>query len=318
MEATADKETRPTIKTDVDRVKETRLNCELVSDERINLTHEEAEATLSLKTFTAERPVDDRHVQELYDEMAGGRFRPEHVNLALCELEGETYRVNGQHTCWARLFMPKNYTCLVRKLVYRVKTREDLKKLYGVFDPSYASRSKNHLIKVMLVETAAAGDLSMSIVGYLATGFKFWKWGGDSRESFRRKGHNEVAAAIQQTPELFQRVGDFYALFQRTPHIKQRQGVIGAMFECFDRRPTIAEDFWKPVCDGLGLSDPSDPRYVLMKWLQERTVDGRGSKGHKVTSAEEMYRVCVNVWNRWRAGEKITSVRSTSRRFRAS
>jgi hypothetical protein len=314
-----DEMVKPEITTDVERTREAQLKCDLIEDKPFDLTVEAAYAILELKTFAGERPVDDRHVQELYDEMANGRFRPEHVRIALCYLGADLYRINGQHTCWARISMPKGFACEVRRLVYRVPNEAELKKLYGVFDPAYSARSVNHLTRMLLNNTAATEGIAISTVGYLATGFKFWFW--EKREEFRRAGHNEVSGQILKNPELFKMVANFYTPYTRVPHIFHRQAVIAAMFECWDKKPTIAPDFWKPVCDGLGLTEETDARYALMRWLQSHGVDAGGpnrDRTIKAASAEEMYRVCINAWNRWRAGEKVMAgLRTTQRRFNA-
>lgn len=294
------------------------LNCKLLKDSPLNLTFEKAEEFLSLATFKDERPVADNHVQELYDEMANGRFRGEHVRMAQCLVTAEnvTFRINGQHTAWARLSMPKKYDCWIRYLEYSVPGHEDLKKLYSTFDPQYSSRSAKHLTRLLLSDTAAVEGLSSNIIGHLAVGYKFWKWG----EEGRRQGPNEVAVAIQKEHELFIRVGRFVSPFFKTPHIGHRSGVIAAMFECFSRRPTFAEEFWKPVCDRIGLSTKTDARYALMTWLERHGIDiaPTGRRGKLSTKSEEMYRVSINAWNKWRAGEAVNQLlRGTERRVNA-
>lgn len=307
----------PEIDTAVERTKDSRLQVELMDDAPFSLTIESAMGILEFGTFKGERPVDDRHVQELFDEMANGRFRAEHVRIAVAVMGGDTFRINGQHTCWARTYMPKGYECVVRKLVYRVPNYEELKKLYSFFDPAYSSRTTNHLTRLLLLDTKATEGLSPTVIGHLSSAFKFWFW-GDSRAALRRQGHNEVAMQVQKNPELFQAVAAFYQPFIKTPHVARRQAVIAAIFECWDKRPTLAMDFWKPVCDGLGLTDKEDARYVLMRWLQSHNLETTQDKTKKSTSAEEMYRICINAWNRWRAGEKIVGgMRATSRRVQA-
>lgn len=314
-----DEMTKPEIRTDIERVKETRLLCELLEDKPFELTIETAMEMLEYNTFAGERPVDDRHVQELYDEMANGRFRPEHVRITLCHFGADVYRINGQHTMWARTYMPKGYGCNVRRLVYRVNNLEELKKLYAVFDPAYSARSVNHLTRMLLSNTAATEGLATSAIGHLAVGFKFWFW-GDNKEEFRRQGHNEVSAQILKTPDLFKSVADFYSPFMRTPHIGHRQAVIAAMFECWEKKPTVAAEFWKPVCDGLGLTEKTDARYALMVWLQVHNLSSAGwkDKAKKNITSEEMYRICILAWNKWRINEKVNGAfRATNRRFTA-
>jgi len=309
----------PFVDVSIQKVKEARLQCELLRDEPFELSVDAATNILELQTFAGERLVDDRHVQELYDEMILGRFRPEQVRLAVCYVGDDLYRINGQHTCWARINMPPAYKCHIRKLTYRVPNLQELKKLYAVFDPSYSARSVGHLTRILLLDTPATENISVQVISNLAVGFKFWRWG--STPEFRRQGHNEVSNEIQKYANLFQAVATFYQPFYKASHIGKRSAVIAAMFECFDKKPSIAESFWKPVCDGLNLTDPQDARYILMKWLQGASLDAAHydqKKGKKVVSTEDMYRVCINVWNRWRKDEKISGgLRTTNKRFQA-
>lgn len=308
----------PSVDKNYDKSKDSKLNCELIEDKPFELTIDAAFEILELSEFKGERPINNNHVQELYDEMAAGRFRPEHVRLALCKLGDKTYRINGGHTCWARTNMPPGYSCIVRRLIYKVPNDAELKKLYAVFDPSYSARGSRHLTQIMLLDTTAGAGFSPSIIGHLANGFKYWKY-GENRTEYRRIGHNELSEEIKKHVPLFQAIGAFWPPFVRVPHIGHRQGVLAAMFECYDRRPTMFEEFWKPVCDQLGLTEKTDARHALMTWLQQHMLDiAPGQKKGKITNTEEMYLVCVNAWNRWRAKDLVTGpLRGTSSRVHA-
>src|SRR5262245_6365516 len=58
---------------------------------------------LNMAEFSSDRPLDDRHVARLLNAMKRGTFLPEQVQIITCTLNGKEYRMNGQHTSWARL-----------------------------------------------------------------------------------------------------------------------------------------------------------------------------------------------------------------------
>lgn len=314
-ETTAEKAKSFSVKKDAERADAARLKCVLISNTAFDLTIPAAERVLTYKTFKAERDVNENHIQELYDEMVSGRFRSEHVNLATAELDGEIYRVNGQHTCWARTFMPANYSCIVRKLDYRVPDMEQLRKLYSVFDPSYASRTVGHLTRVLLVDTPETEGIWTSMIPRMAAAYRFWKY--ESEDARRRMGHNEIANEVKKNSAIFQKVAIFAQAYYNEVWFGRRMAVLAALFECIDKRPSLIDGFWKPVADGLGLMEKNDPRYALRNWLMSRSLNiGEGGRREKekVTSPEEMYRVCISAWNTWRANGKVTVLRPTHER----
>ena len=307
-----------TIKKDIDKSKITRLTCTLLSDKQMNLTVAEAERIVDMKTFKLERPISEAHVQELYDEMANGRFLAEHVRIATAKLGNEVYRINGQHTCLARAFMPANYQCFVRLLEYEVPNEDELRKLYSTFDPAYSARSSTHLIKVLLGDTEATAGINVSVISHIASSYRFWQF--PDIEQRKRQGHNELATLIEANSHAFKTVGEFNQAHRDNEMFVKRHSVIAAMFECHDRRPSIWQDFWKPVCDGLGLTEKTDPRYALRRWLQEHglAVRGNGAKDRaKQSTPEETYRICISACNKWRDGEGVQTLRSSGKRVRA-
>jgi hypothetical protein len=63
-----------------------------------------AEILESSEKFVADRSLRQVHVENLLREMRRGMFIESLVTLILCELDGVTYRMNGQHTCWAATY----------------------------------------------------------------------------------------------------------------------------------------------------------------------------------------------------------------------
>ena len=92
-------------------------NSIVVSDEIVDFTVALAQDLSEMKRFPGNRKIDEKWVQFLYREAEKGKFRWEDVCISGVErLNGETYAVNGQHTCRMRIYLGEDYKCKVRIL----------------------------------------------------------------------------------------------------------------------------------------------------------------------------------------------------------
>jgi len=87
----------------------------------------------------------------------------------------------------------------------------------------------------------------------------------------------------------------------------KRAGVVAALFATFDKLGGKAAEFWDPVANGLGISEKTDPRYMLREYLNTHG-QSKGARAVASTTmfvgAEDTYRICISAWNKWRTGEK--------------
>lgn len=293
-----------------------RLEYEVLSDTKVKLDNDKAAAYIDLPIFEGERNVTDGHVQTLYDEMRRGNFNELLVVLSTCELKGVTYKVNGQHTCWAKMFMPESYAPTVREIRYRVKTDEQLRNLYAVYDRGKV-RTEGHLTKIKLVNTPAAEGIWSSNIEKLTAGMKYWLY-PNKQERMRIRDSETAALVKHQHGQVFQNVGRFLQEHHDARHLV-RQPVIGAMFDNFNKVPTIAPDFWEKVATGLGLDDKRDPRYHLREFLTRVVMQKSPSASLKrLADSEEIYRICVQAWNHWRKGGAVQMLRPTKERVKSA
>src|SRR5688500_1830871 len=94
----------------------------LTSQDSVELTPELAKELLAMPAFIGERPMRKRHVGNLVHNMQRGTFRWEWVTIITCRCtephngkpKGATFRMNGQHTCSARLEMQPSYRAPIR------------------------------------------------------------------------------------------------------------------------------------------------------------------------------------------------------------
>lgn len=295
----------------------------IISDGEINLSLDRAYQFLELATFNGERPVSETHVQFLFDEWTAGRFMWHHILLASAELDGKIYRINGQHTCWMRVSIPKTFEpvkCVCRDMVYKVENEQQLRTLYSTFDRG-KHRSVGHVSRVLLTDTEAARDLPSHVITKLVAGFKvFWT---EDHNKLAEKGLNvnEIVGIISKNySSLFNVVGHWFRSHYDMGGLSgmwlRRAGVLGAMLATFQKSVEAASEFWGPCVEGVGLDTRDDPRFQLREFMMTHSNNNTLSSTKTVVSTEDTYRVCINAWNKWRRKEKSQFLRTTEKRFK--
>ena len=278
-----------------------KLKFDVLSDKTVTLSTDKAAEYIDLPIFQGEREVSDTHVQFLYDEMRRGTFNPLLVMLSTALYENAVYKINGQHTCWAVINMPKTFSMQVREIRYRVTSKDQLKILYSTYDRLKA-RTDSHVAKVFLSDTAASEGIWSSNLSRLASGFAFWFI--ESPAIRTKTAPEQIASTIQYDhAELFRTV----ALFVQEHYqdkLALRQPCIAAMFATFERVPTKAAEFWGPVLTGLDISTKTDPRKILRDTF-DRVSTRISSSDRRYMNNEDLYRVCLNAWNKWRKSESV-------------
>lgn len=294
-----------------------KLDLKVLSDETVVLNSEKAAAYIELPVFSGERPVTDSHVQFLYDEMMKGNFNPLLVILSSCEFAGVVYKINGQHTCWAK-FYAEGYEPKVREIRYKVQTAEQLRLLYATYDRNKA-RTDNHITMIELANDPHIKSIPVRIMNLLASAIRFWMF-----ESTRDRGRcrpQDLASLIKNKYlTLCLSVSNFMtANVNSTSEMGfiRRRAVVAAMLETFNKIPTKAHEFWKPVCDGIGLDSKTDPRWQLREFLKHAVIHSSSARGTRSVSEDEMYNHCIPAFNKWRKGEQVKCLRATNERVRA-
>lgn len=288
------------------------LQYKILKDETVNLTPELAFRFLELETFHGERPVRQGHVQYLYDQLISGRFVWHHVSLACARLGNTVYRINGQHTCWMRVNVPKELEPIkaeIQIITYQVEDESNLKALYSTFDRA-AARTQGHIGKVQLMDTEAGREIPVSNLGHLITGFRIffspdWNKGGGAQ----RMRIDELTSLINKNyAQLFNIVGRYFGIHYKDAMWVKRSSVLAACFATFEKNVKLSDEFWGPVFSGIGLTKRADPRWQLRRYIESHglTIEG----GKERVSQEQLYCVCINCWNHWRLGNELFSVKT--------
>ena len=278
----------------------------LVQTRKMDFTVEEAHKVLQHEEFPGDRTLRNGHVDYLISAMMRGTFHPEWVNLVICKFDGKTYRMNGQHTAWARIYMDKGYSCPVTMLEYTAKSMEDMRILYSSIDRS-SPRSKGDVIKSYLAGTPEFEGVKAQTLRVAPQGFAVWFW--KSKHERNQHDGDDIAFLIKtEHYDLTMKVCGFMDRHSTRDckHIL-RAAVVGAMFATFNKAPQIAMEFWGPVANGTGIEKTGDPRLKLRNELIRVAVDvGTGSQSDKKkVSQEYMFRQCVGAWNAYREGRSL-------------
>lgn len=263
-----------------------------------------------VEEFLGDRRLRQAHVDYLVKTMQRGTFHPEWVHLIVCDYKGKTWRMNGQHTAWARLEMPDDWPCAVMLQEYIAKSEQDMRILYSSIDRS-AARTKANVIHSYLKGTNGFADIPAWIMKVLTPGFSVWQW---QKTNQRRQHDGDDIAYLLQTDfyELAMRVGGFLKRMgnKECGHVK-RAPVVGAMFATFQKAPRIAHDFWAPVILGTGIDSTSDPRMKLRNSLQAVSMSSGSRTGKRYVSQEAMFRMCIFAWNAFREDKPMQLLKTS-------
>lgn len=295
----------------------------MTSSEIISLSHEEAERFLHMAEFAGERNVREEHVRYLVAAMKRKTFLWELANLAECRCQeahngnpkGTVYRMNGQHTCWARLEMPaKSYRAPVRLFRYTAKTVADMRRLYSSIDRG-GERSKNNIVFSYLAGRQEFEGIKTGTVKNFPAALMLWRY--EDRQKRRAFDGDAISYLIlTEFQKIYIKVATFLSSFSQTDikHV-QRSASVAAMFATFDKSPVLAADFWRCVITGADIPSVDDPRGRLRTLLLSTRVGADYSeKDMRTVTTEEMYRICINAWNSLKKGKHVKSLRATKQR----
>ncbi len=297
------------------------ISFKVISDRKINLTKPMAEKHILLPAFSGERELRTAHVDDLLAAAKAGSFLFNQTSIAscICEWDGVERRLNGQHTAWMRTYMPEDWECNINSVKYSAPTEDDFRRLYGSIDRG-APRSRGHIIVARVYDTEGWEGVNIPTIKLIQGGLNFWL-------SYGPKGYSSDKLATLMTGEymsLCLKVATLLSTLgvNSKTHLHLRRGsVVAAMFATTQKSREASDQFWKTVADGLNVESNEDARYKLREFLFRHRVDAASSVMVKIQqdtcNSEGMYRICINAWNRWRAGESVRALVQTKKRVAA-
>ena len=275
---------------------------------KINLNAQKAHWLLNeIESFGADRPLSKPHVAKLVSEMQQGHFMPEITTIMVANLNGATYRLNGQHTATAVLEMNKKNKSFslpgVTMIDYTVSDESELRKLYARIDRG-AARTNRDVTFSFLAGTEEFKGVSKRVLKLLPIGLAFMKF-EDSNSRKLYAGETAALDVLGKHLDLSQHIAVFMgALDYKVIHHGHmfRGPVVAALYATFSVDKVDAERFWKAVATGVGFESENEPAARLRQTLKNANLGGgvlqSGPKAR--IGQEDMYRVCLHAWNRYR------------------
>jgi len=271
------------------------INYRVLSDSKVELTKELAQEFIEMPAFIGERPLRDSHVDYLVDQAKSGAFIPTQgsISTCICGWDGQERRLNGQHTCWMRSYMPDNWPCRLQVIKYRVETENDFRKLYSSIDRG-APRTNGHIVNARLYGTSEFDGISKDVIKMLATGLRLWRF-GDPGGTGERPTVDRIASTMQgehlgislKVAELIRLLGIAERHPGRTGDHMRRGAVIAAMFATSDKNHSSSIEFWRTVVDGISISSVTRPAVQTARipaaargGSRSRGCHGKGSSFH--------------------------------------
>jgi len=296
------------------------------SSSQIELDHDQAAKVLEIVEFTdADRRLRPNHVKHLHQTMIRGTFVPSWVTIIVCRCNeaykdnkaGTVYRMNGQHTSWARLEMPKNYRCPVNFEKWTAKTVADMRQLYASIDRG-AKRTKANVLQSYLGGSDQYGEFASDAVRVVAAGLETLLFDERAR---RRECDGDSLAYLMLTDhyDTCQKACEFYESHKKTQqHVHLwRAPVSAVMIESLSKAPVIAKrDFWEYVATGVGFDEKYDARLTYRNALMNCTINTGNRLVHtkRIVSGEQMFRWGQTAWNAFREGRELRVMRAQSSR----
>lgn len=267
------------------------------------------------ETFVAERRLKNKGVNDIIKAAYQGTFLPETVTLAYVWFDGKRIRVNGQHLCIARLFLPDDWNPKVRLIEYEAEMSEDLRRVYCGFDRGQA-RSRVEIVQSYLRGSEEFEGFRKTEIKLLAQGFAVWKWADPTNRT--QQSGDEISRLLKgEYNKIAVRIGTFLNGCDDIPDHIWRAPPIGAMYDTFSKAAAASEEFWNAVAVGTGMSQADDPRLKLRNYLTKVKI-GRSMYATKqkpkpenelvAAFQETVYRACIIAWNAWRDGKGVKNI----------
>lgn len=295
-------------------------NLLLVSSKKHDFSHSLCEEIIGFQEFEGERSLRPPHVNYLINAMLRNTFHQEWVNLVVCKYNDVQWRMNGQHTCLARLELPKAWKQQnqVTVLTYAASTYDAMRELYASIDRN-SPRTKGNIIHSYLGGHAMFVDAPPTLVRLLGESLSFWLWEG-GHERAKHDGDEISYLMLNEHMTLVQTVLNFCLLEPKIlscEHMR-RTPVIAALYETFNHVFQASSTFWTSVKTGVGFDTTNDPGLRLRNALINTKLSNSDTvRRSKCIDRETQYRWCINAFNHWRKGDDMKVLNSTQQRQRA-
>lgn len=289
-------------------------------DNRHNITRTFVNQYMKYPSFTHERPLNRRHIDELKGEITNGRAHVFQWAICYVDEKNEIYRVDGQHSSNALsdLFkkdqVPTGLVCNLDE--YAVETMDEFVKLYNTIDTNVQTRTSTDVMRAAKAMEPKLEPINPTHLHNISRGILFHK---NDCKIVKTRIHRETKIKTVISNVKFCLF--FNLIYQPRAKFLSRYSVIAAMYAIWKKAgkddPEAVIDFWNKVRDGDGLK-MSDPEKILREMLMSHGSFGRSANPNlKIVSEPDQYAWCINAWNHRRSGrntkKKFQGVNATGR-----
>lgn len=280
----------------------------LMKSETVPLTDDLLKEFSELPGGPTERIFKEARVAHLKDKVMSGAAIP--FIWAIAELDGEKFRVNGQHssTMLKNLDGERPKGLMVHLDHYEVDDRYGLVRLFRQFDDRKSQRDPSDVAGAYQMMEDALEKLDRKISKLAVEGIAWFDWNVNAVKTLVGDDRYSLFHEPAIHPFLVW-VGTIYDL--KTKELEQT-AVVAAMWATWQKSTDAAKEFWKIVAHGGDLGNEDHPTTMLDDWLKAAKA-----KNAKAPKPGEFYNGCVHAWNAYRKGEKsLTKIKSdTSKGF---
>jgi hypothetical protein len=270
-----------------------------------DLTPEVVKQYRDMPASAVEREINKSHIKQLRNRIEEGRSVVFH--WATAEIDGVPglIRINGQHSSEMLSQMDgqmPNGLKVVREH-YRCRNGEGLAILFQQFDTRFSTRSP---ADVAGVYQGLQEPLRVVPKPYAKLAIDGYTWFMRFVEKAPPPIGDEAYVLMADA-----KLHPFIVWLGETLNSKTRElqprGVVAAIFGTFDKSSMKARVFWEEVARGGGDPDQADlPTTAIDNWLRgvyegAIQIDKLGPGNY--------YQACVNAWNAYLDGKKLTNVR---------
>jgi len=273
---------------------------ELLSSTSTPLTHDLAAAFAAMKPSPTERPLMKKRLTDLRNKIDNDLAVSFH--WATADLDGETYRVNGQHTAHLLADMngkfPEGLSVHMDK--YKVADESGLAVLFRQFDPRNSGRTPADVAGAYQGLEEDLRDVPRPIAKLAIEGIAWFHKeieglppivGDDRYEYFHETEYHEF---IRWAGKLFS---------VKTPELNGIP-IAAAMWGTWEANETPAREFWDEVARGGNPESDEAPTTKLDNWL--KALKDKKQPGYVAkVKAPSIYQGCIHAWNAWRRDDTV-------------
>jgi hypothetical protein len=271
----------------------------------------------AMKRNPVQRNSRNSIMNSLGNKMIDGRYHGGEVATSILVSTGEEIGVNGCHqsTIIEELNESNKKEELekilngpkVRFKQFSAETMEDIILLYNQFDDNLNARKQSDKGRAYSLHFGKLEEWSYRAVNLIV--------GAVAAASFNKRLEYDKKVELTLSKEWKE-----HAFFvkrivfdcESIPKHIARQPVAEVMLHTHLASKDHAEKFWTSVRDGAN-QDANDPCKILRDYLLTASLSDNGLNSKKRVTQEEIIQKCIDAWNYWLDGRKISNLKRKDR-----